>query len=159
MDHSAAVLAYIRSQVPLVVDKYLGTKLDDALLKTLERHTTYLVEKYSMLPTPESRKKQEYKKSQEEIIRIRREQEEKNQEPTYTIKSSDQAALKEFDLKSALFKSMYKNKSANRNPANYRLYHALMEALIEDENAMDKKVTDTVRDHKRKHDDCSSKFP
>ncbi|GJY08856.1 hypothetical protein Tco_0377041 [Tanacetum coccineum] len=47
---------------------------------------------------------------------------------------------------------MHKNKSTNRNPANYRLYHALMEALIEDENAMDKEVADTVKDHKRKHD-------
>ncbi|GKE30395.1 hypothetical protein Tco_1445779 [Tanacetum coccineum] len=152
-DHSTDVLASIQSQVTPIVDKYLGTKLDDALLKTLERHTADLVEKYSMLPTPESSKKQESEKSQEEIIRIKREQEEKNQEPTYTIKSSDQAALKEFDLKSALFKSMHKNKSANRNPANYRLYHALMEALIEDENVMDKEVADTVRDHKRKHDD------
>ncbi|GKD15356.1 hypothetical protein Tco_1199763, partial [Tanacetum coccineum] len=41
---------------------------------------------------------------------------------------------------------------ANRNPTNYRLYHALMEALIEDENAMDREVVDTVKDHKRKHD-------
>ncbi|GJT13124.1 hypothetical protein Tco_0860166 [Tanacetum coccineum] len=32
-------------------------------------------------------------------------------------------------------------------------YHALIEALIEDENAMDKGVADTVKDHKRKHDD------
>ncbi|GJS58340.1 hypothetical protein Tco_0653124 [Tanacetum coccineum] len=71
---------------------------------------------------------------------IKREQEEKNQESTYTIKSTDQAALEEFDLKSALFKSMHKNKSAKKNPANYRLYHALIEALIEDENAMDKEV-------------------
>ncbi|GKF87777.1 hypothetical protein Tco_0258654 [Tanacetum coccineum] len=47
---------------------------------------------------------------------------------------------------------MHKNKTANRNPANYRLYHALMEALIEDENAMDKEVADKVKDHKRKHD-------
>ncbi|GJV51360.1 hypothetical protein Tco_1447101 [Tanacetum coccineum] len=45
------------------------------------------------------------------------------------------------------------NKSFNRNPANHRLYHALIEALIEDENTMDKGVTDTVKDHKRKHDD------
>ncbi|GJV30113.1 hypothetical protein Tco_1386561, partial [Tanacetum coccineum] len=138
--------------VPPVVDKYLGTKLDDALLKTLERYAADLVKKYYMLPTLESSKKQESEKSQEEIIRIKREQEKKNQEPTYTIKSSNQAALEEFDLKSALFKSMHKNKSANRNPANYRLYHAPMEALIEDENAMDKEVADTVRDHKRKHD-------
>ncbi|GJW33609.1 hypothetical protein Tco_0053641 [Tanacetum coccineum] len=35
-DHSAAVLASIKSQVPIVVDKYLGTKLNDALLRILE---------------------------------------------------------------------------------------------------------------------------
>ncbi|GKA74080.1 hypothetical protein Tco_0780382, partial [Tanacetum coccineum] len=44
-----------------------------------------------------------------------------------------------------------KNKTA-RNPANYHLYHALMEALIADEDAMDKEVTIKVKDHKRKHD-------
>ncbi|GJX18551.1 hypothetical protein Tco_0221228 [Tanacetum coccineum] len=70
----------------------------------------------------------------------------------YTIKSTDKNALEEFYLKGALFNIMHKNKSANRNPANYRLYHALMEALIEDENAMDKKVADKVKDHKRKRD-------
>ncbi|GKE60354.1 hypothetical protein Tco_1510721 [Tanacetum coccineum] len=32
-DHSVDVLALIKSQVPMVVDKYLGTKLDDALLR------------------------------------------------------------------------------------------------------------------------------
>ncbi|GKA40358.1 hypothetical protein Tco_0732951 [Tanacetum coccineum] len=48
---------------------------------------------------------------------------------------------------------MHANKSFNRNHANHRLYHALMEALIEDENAMDKGVADTVQDHRRKHDD------
>ncbi|GKD42327.1 hypothetical protein Tco_1266972, partial [Tanacetum coccineum] len=35
-DHQADVLASIKSQVPTAVDKYLGTKLDDALLKILE---------------------------------------------------------------------------------------------------------------------------
>ncbi|GKE81378.1 hypothetical protein Tco_1551378 [Tanacetum coccineum] len=69
----------------------------------------------------------------------------------YIIKSTDKAALEEFDLKSVLFKSMHKNKSANRNPVNYRLYHNLVEALIEDANAMDKEVANTVKDHKRKH--------
>nr|GEY97892.1 hypothetical protein [Tanacetum cinerariifolium] len=59
----------------------------------------------------------------------------------------------EYDLKSALYQSMHANKSFNINPANHRLYHVLMEALIDDENAMDKGVTNTVKDHKRKHDD------
>nr|GEW47968.1 hypothetical protein [Tanacetum cinerariifolium] len=49
--------------------------------------------------------------------------------------------------------TMHANKSFNRNPANHRLYLALIKALIEDENAMDKGLADTVRDHKRKQDD------
>ncbi|GJX39393.1 hypothetical protein Tco_0252696 [Tanacetum coccineum] len=150
INHSATVLSSIQSQVPPVVDKYVGTKLDDALLKAIERYTADLVEKYFVLPALESSKKQESEKSLEEIIRIKREQEENKQEPTYTIKSTDKAALEEFDLKSALFKSMHKNKSANRNPANYRLYHALKEALIEDENAMDKEVADTGKSTKKR---------
>ncbi|GJW96124.1 hypothetical protein Tco_0177932, partial [Tanacetum coccineum] len=125
---------------PTVVDEYLGTKLDDALLKILERHTADLIEKYSVLPGPESIKNQESEKSPKEIIRIKREQGEEKQDSTYSIRSTDKVALEEFDLKSALFKHMNKNKTANRNPANYHLYHALMEALIENEDAMDKEV-------------------
>ncbi|GJR21498.1 hypothetical protein Tco_0970025 [Tanacetum coccineum] len=151
-DHSADVLASIKSQVPTVVDEYLGTKLDDALLKILERHTADLIEKYSALPGPESIKNQESEKSPKEIIRIKREQGEEKQDSTYSIRSTDKVALEEFDLKSALFKHMNKNKTANRNPANYHLYHALMEALIADEDAMDKEVAVKVKDHKRKHD-------
>ncbi|GJV12384.1 hypothetical protein Tco_1353925 [Tanacetum coccineum] len=117
-DHSAAVLASIKSQVPTVVDKYLGTKLDDALLRNLERHTADLIEKYSMLPGPESIKNQESKKSPKEIIRVKKEQEQ----------------------------------DCKQNPANFHLYHALMEALIAYEDDMDKEVKDRVKDHKRKHD-------
>ncbi|GJR24424.1 hypothetical protein Tco_0972951 [Tanacetum coccineum] len=73
--------------------------------------------------------------------------------PKFTIKSTNTAALKEYDQKSTLYQTMHANKSFNKNLANHRLYHALMEALIEDENAMDKGVIDTVHDHKRKHDD------
>ncbi|GJW57024.1 hypothetical protein Tco_0103755 [Tanacetum coccineum] len=119
-DHQADVLASIKSQVSTAVDKYLGTKLDDALLKILERHTADLIEKYSVLLDPDL------------LI--------------------DKVDLEEFDLKSALFNHMNKKKSANRNTANYHLYHALMEALIADEDAMDKEVADKVKDHKRKHD-------
>ncbi|GJV07197.1 hypothetical protein Tco_1344853 [Tanacetum coccineum] len=96
IDHSAAVLASIQSHF-----------------------SSNLVEKYSVLPALESSKKQESEKSPKEIIRIKREQEEKKQEPTYTIKSTDKAALEEFDLKSALFKSMLRNQSTNRNPIHH----------------------------------------
>ncbi|GJR55445.1 retrovirus-related pol polyprotein from transposon TNT 1-94 [Tanacetum coccineum] len=43
----------IDTHVPTAVDKYLGTKLDDALLKVLERHTADLIEKYSGRSTKE----------------------------------------------------------------------------------------------------------
>nr|GEW17678.1 hypothetical protein [Tanacetum cinerariifolium] len=46
--------------------------------------------------------------------------------------------------------TMHKNKSFNINPANHALYHALMK---EDENAMDKGVVDTLKNHKRQHND------
>ncbi|GKB82718.1 hypothetical protein Tco_0949613, partial [Tanacetum coccineum] len=111
--------------------------------------------KYSVLPGPESIKNQESKKSPKEIIRVKKEQGKKKQESTYTIRSTVKVALKEFDLKNALFKHMHKNKTANRNPANFHLYHALMEALIADEDDMDKEVKDRVKDHKRKHDSAS----
>ncbi|GJS59628.1 hypothetical protein Tco_0654412 [Tanacetum coccineum] len=104
------------------------------------------------MPGPESIQNQESEKSPKEIIRIKREQGEEKQDSTYSIRSTDKVDLEEFDLKSALFKHMNKNKSANRNPANYHLYHALMEALIADEDAMDKEVAVKVKDHKRKHD-------
>ncbi|GJX33386.1 hypothetical protein Tco_0243241 [Tanacetum coccineum] len=136
--------------------------LDLKITSILQRHTADLIEKYSVLLGPESIKNQESKKSLKEIIRIKREQGEKKQESTYTIRSTDKVALEEFDLKNTLFKHMHKNRTANRNPANYHLNHALMEALIADEDAMDKEAKDKVKDHKRKHDsdddeDCSIK--
>ncbi|GJU99908.1 hypothetical protein Tco_1329179 [Tanacetum coccineum] len=98
-DHSADVLASIKSQVPTVVDKYLGTKLDNALLRILERHTADLIEKYSVLSGPESIKNQESKKSSKEIIIIKREQGEEKQDSTYSIRSTDKdkSAKKEKD--------------------------------------------------------------
>ncbi|GJU18557.1 hypothetical protein Tco_1146523 [Tanacetum coccineum] len=56
----------------------------------------------------------------------------------------EKMSLEKYDLKSALYQSMHVNKSFNRNPTNHRLYHALIEALIEDENVMDKGVANTV---------------
>nr|GEV63297.1 hypothetical protein [Tanacetum cinerariifolium] len=88
VDHSTKALAILKSQVPSVVDNYLGSKVRDVFQKELKKYTANLIQKYSL-----------------------------------------------------------------QNPANHRLYHALMEALIEDENTMDKGVVDTVKDHKRKHDD------
>ncbi|GJT82995.1 hypothetical protein Tco_1057337 [Tanacetum coccineum] len=167
IDHSTKALATLKSQVPTVVEQYIESKIGDDLQKVLQRHTADLIQKYSVKPTLESSKiqtpiinlEQEYEKSASEILKIKKEQAEKQKMPKYTIKSTDKVALKEYDQKSALYQTMHENKSFNRNLANHRFYHALMEALIEDENAMDKGVVDTVKDHKRKHDDDDDKYP
>ncbi|GJU24739.1 hypothetical protein Tco_1163360 [Tanacetum coccineum] len=117
-----------------------------------------LIQKYSLqqiskLPknqTPTVDLEQKSEKSPSEILKIKKEQPEKQKMSKFTIKSTDKASLKEFDLKIALYQTMHANKSFNRNPANHRLYHALMEALIQDENTMDKGVVDTERIKKTK---------
>nr|GEU30067.1 hypothetical protein [Tanacetum cinerariifolium] len=102
--------------------------------------------------TPRVDLKQESEKTPFEIIKIKKEQAEKQKMSKFTIKSNKKEALKVYGQKSALYQTMHANKSFNKKHANHRLYHALMEALIEDENEMDKGVADTVQDHKRKHD-------
>ncbi|GJY95044.1 hypothetical protein Tco_0511405 [Tanacetum coccineum] len=74
-----------RSQVPTAVDNYLGTNLDDALLKFMkDTLTADLIEKYSVLPGPESVKNQESEKSPKEIIKAKKEQDEEKQEFEHT---------------------------------------------------------------------------
>ncbi|GJU00711.1 hypothetical protein Tco_1111049 [Tanacetum coccineum] len=159
VDHSSEALAVLQSQVLIVVDSYLDTKVGDVFQKELQKHTADLIHKYSLQHLPEltnkptTTAKQESEKSPSEILKIKKEQAEKQKKPQFTIKSTDKAALEEYDLKNALYQSMHANKSFNRNPANHRLYHALMEALIEYENAMDKGFAEIVKDYNRKHDD------
>ncbi|GJR36731.1 hypothetical protein Tco_1212415 [Tanacetum coccineum] len=147
------------SNLSIVVDSYLDTKVRDVIQNELQKHTADLIYKYYLRHLVELTKKptpiaeQESEKSSSKILKIKKEQAEIQKNPHFTIKSTDKAALEEYDLKSALYQSMHANKSFYRNPANHRLYHALMKALIKDENAMDKGVADTVKDHKRKHDD------
>ncbi|GJU09411.1 hypothetical protein Tco_1131807 [Tanacetum coccineum] len=142
IDHSTEALTFLKSQVPT-------------------RHTADLIQKYSVKPAPDPSKIQtptidlepESEKNALEIRKIKKEQTEKQKMSKYIIKSTDKAALKEYDLKSALYQTMNENKTFNRNHANHALYHALMEALIEDENDMDKGVFGTVKNYKRQHDD------
>ena len=103
IDHSTAVLASLQLQVPTVVDKYLGSKLDDSLYKVLQRHAAELIQNHSVKSTLESSKNQESAKTSEDILKIKKEQAEKLQKSKCTIKSTDKAALKEYDQKSAIF--------------------------------------------------------
>nr|GEU92352.1 uncharacterized mitochondrial protein AtMg00810-like [Tanacetum cinerariifolium] len=144
VDQFSKALAVLQSYVSTVVDSYLDTKVKDVFKKELQKHMAYLIHKYSLQHLPELTKKltpiaeQEYEKSPSEILKIKKEQDKSQKNPQFTIKSTDKVALEEYDLKSTLYQSMHANKSFNKNPANHRLYHALIEALIEDENAIDK---------------------
>nr|GEY42417.1 hypothetical protein [Tanacetum cinerariifolium] len=90
VDHSTEALTVLKSQVPMVIDSNLNTKVRDVFQKELQKHTTYLIHKYSLRHLPELTKK------------------------------STLTAEQEYE---------------------------------KNENAMDKGVVDTVKDHKKKHDD------
>nr|GFB52193.1 hypothetical protein [Tanacetum cinerariifolium] len=76
----------------------------------------------------------------------------KQQETKYIITSSYSIELQEFDQKRTMFERMTKTKSFNKNAKQKALYHALMESILEDEDAIDKGVAD--KSNKRKPDDA-----
>ncbi|GJW47570.1 hypothetical protein Tco_0079216 [Tanacetum coccineum] len=63
----------------------------------------------------------------------------------------------EFGLKRLSSNTCIRSRMQNKNPAYYHLYHALMEALIADEDAMDKEFAVKVKDLKRKRDSDDEK--
>ncbi|GJS15607.1 hypothetical protein Tco_0410079 [Tanacetum coccineum] len=93
----------------------------------------------------------------------------KSQVPT--LPSKERSKLQQLTLNKNLRKVLQRFSRLRRNKLRSkrfqstllslqtRLYYALMEALMEDENAMDKGVTSTVKDHKRKHDDDDDENP
>nr|GEU43559.1 RVT_2 domain-containing protein [Tanacetum cinerariifolium] len=58
IDLSAEALAALKTQVPSVVDNYLGFKVRDVFQKELKKHITDLIQKYSLQQIPELPKKQ-----------------------------------------------------------------------------------------------------
>nr|GEV81217.1 hypothetical protein [Tanacetum cinerariifolium] len=98
-------------------DQFPKLSSDSSLVSTVKDTTD--AEINSLLETPTVDLEQEYEKSPSEILKIKKEQAEKQKMLKFTIKSTDTQ---------------------------------LSNTPIEDENAMDKRVADTVQDHKRKHD-------
>ncbi|GJW22744.1 putative reverse transcriptase domain-containing protein, partial [Tanacetum coccineum] len=84
VDHSLAILATIRSQVPTAIDEYLGSSLGGALQEVLQKLIEEIIQQSSQ-------------KDVSKIIKIHKEQAEKQQMPEYSVKSSDKAALDEYD--------------------------------------------------------------
>nr|GEY17016.1 hypothetical protein [Tanacetum cinerariifolium] len=153
VDHNSAIRAAVKFEVLIIVKEYLEISMDDALHKALQIHTAELVKEHSVLVNVIDVLQQQLKphKSAADIRKIKVEQAGKQQEPNYRILSSDVDALWEFDQKRTLFDTMTKTKSFEQNSKNKALYHALMESILEDKDAMDKGIADKLK--KRKPDD------
>ncbi|GJR90169.1 hypothetical protein Tco_0214180 [Tanacetum coccineum] len=155
VDHSLALLSKINSEVPNSVKEYLGTSLDDALYKVLKKHDADIIKEFSVPAEIVERLTQQYlpqqstRKSTENIRKNQMGLSTNTQVPKFTITSSDTVALEEFDQKTTLFNTMTNSKSFNKSPKHRALYHALMESILEDEEAMDKGVADELKKGKK----------
>ncbi|GJZ64210.1 hypothetical protein Tco_0620631 [Tanacetum coccineum] len=70
-----------------------------------------------------------------------------------TSQPFDEASLNEYDHNNKLMKLMMKSKSFNTHPVDKKLYDALMDSLLVDENDMDHQFNDQPSQKKRHHDD------
>ncbi|GJT75441.1 hypothetical protein Tco_1042166 [Tanacetum coccineum] len=86
-DHSSVALVVLQPYVLKIVDSYLDTKVRNVFQKELQKHTAYLIHKYSLQHLPELTKKptptteQESEKSPVEILKIKKEQAESQKNP------------------------------------------------------------------------------
>nr|GEW87078.1 hypothetical protein [Tanacetum cinerariifolium] len=97
VDHHPTILAMIRSQLPAVVNEYLGSSLGDALQKVPQKHTEELIQ--------QSSQKYVY-----EIIKMKQEQAAKEKMPKFSATPYDQAIEAEFKQKEILLKMMRESK-------------------------------------------------
>ncbi|GJX32305.1 hypothetical protein Tco_0242160, partial [Tanacetum coccineum] len=122
---SVEALVALKTQVPSIVDNYLGSKVGDVFQKELKKHMAYLIQKYSLQQIPELLK---------------------NQTPTVDLEKNIRKFLQRFSR-------LRRNKLRSKRCQSLLSSLQKRQLLMKDENAMDKGFADTVQDHKRKHDD------
>ncbi|GJW59625.1 hypothetical protein Tco_0108960 [Tanacetum coccineum] len=127
VDYSSSIRAAVKSEVPIIVKEYLGKSLDDALHKALQRHTSEFVKEHSVLA---------------DVIDVLQQQQKPQKSDADIRKIKMEQAWKQQEPKYTIHKT---------------LYHALMELILEDEDAMDKGVADKLK--KRKPDDDIDEGP
>ncbi|GKD75438.1 hypothetical protein Tco_1333720 [Tanacetum coccineum] len=152
VDNSTKVISTIQSEVPKAIKEYLGSSLDDAIHKVIQKNIADIIKEHSVPAKTVERLRKQYapQKSVEDIREIKKEHVRKQQVPKETIISSDTTTLAEFDQKTTLFEKITKSKSFNKSLKQRALYHALMESILEDEDVMDEGVADKLK--KRKPD-------
>ncbi|GKA68543.1 hypothetical protein Tco_0768460 [Tanacetum coccineum] len=150
-DHSIAILASIRSQVPSVVKEYLGSSLPDAFQKVLQSHTEELKKELFEI--------RDYKDVIEESVQANVINEVKNfvskflpravkkaleKTPPILGQSSSQGqsaikaieSLSEYEMKNILFAKMHKSQSHLTHDTHQELYDALTWSMLLDEATM-----------------------
>ncbi|GKB19333.1 hypothetical protein Tco_0853256 [Tanacetum coccineum] len=142
VDQSLEILATIRSQVPTVVDEYLGSSLEDTLQKVLQKHKELI--------------QQSSQKDVFEIIKIKQEQAAKEPQLKFSAIPYDQVVEAEFKQKEILFKMMREYKSYRKHPKHKAVYDALMLSLIQDEDDLDRMVQDLRKRDRKEDEDPSS---
>ncbi|GKB51182.1 hypothetical protein Tco_0901935, partial [Tanacetum coccineum] len=161
VDNSTKVISKIKSEVLNAVKEYLGSSLDDALHKVIQRNFANIIKEHTVPDEIIERLRQQYapQKSIEDIREIKMEHARKQQVPKETITSSDTTTLEEFDQKTTLFETMTFNKILKHRALN----HALIESILKDKDAMEegtetsKKTSVTKESSKGKSLTTSSK--
>nr|GEX11394.1 hypothetical protein [Tanacetum cinerariifolium] len=152
VDNSRKVISTIKPKVLNAIKEYIRSTLDEALYNVIQRNFADIIKEHSVPAKIVERLGQKYAlhKSIKDIQNIKIEHARKHQVPKETITSSD--TLEEFDQKTTLFEPMTKSNSFNKSLKNRALYHALMESILKDEEAMDEGVAEKLK--KRKPDDA-----
>ncbi|GKC79940.1 hypothetical protein Tco_1130714 [Tanacetum coccineum] len=122
--------------------------------KVFQKNVADIIKEHSILAETIERLGQQYapQKSVEDIQEIKMEHARKQQVPKETITSFGTTTLAKFDQKTTLFETMTKSKSFNKSLKQRALYHALMESILEDEDALDEGFANKLK--KRKPDDA-----
>ncbi|GKA33056.1 hypothetical protein Tco_0719423 [Tanacetum coccineum] len=154
VDNSTKVISTIQSKVQKAIKEYLRSSLDDAMHKGIQKNVVDIIKEHFVPAETVERLKQQYapQKSVDNIREIKMEHARKYKVPKETITSFDTIALAEFDQKTTLFETMTKSKSFNKSLKQRALYHALVELILEDEDAIDEGVAEKLK--KRKPDDA-----
>ncbi|GJS06157.1 retrovirus-related pol polyprotein from transposon TNT 1-94 [Tanacetum coccineum] len=122
VDNSTKVISTIKFEVPNAVKEYLRSSLDDALHKVIQINFTDIIKEHSVPAEIVDRLRQQYA-------------------PQKSIK----------DIREIKMEHARKQQSFNKSPKHGAIYHALIESILKDEEAMDKGDADELK--KRKQDD------
>ncbi|GJY86035.1 hypothetical protein Tco_0500061 [Tanacetum coccineum] len=99
VDNPAKVISTIQSEVPKAVKEYLGSSLDNAMHKVIQKNIADIIKEHSVPAETVERLRQQYapQKSVEDIREIKMDHARKQQVPKETTTSSDTTILAEFD--------------------------------------------------------------